>query len=254
MTRFDYKTFYERYDKFKRNNLPTPFWDRERQVLEYVFYDKDYCNNGYNVSNSLVDSFSNKLSFYYSFSSITITKDGNKKIGHRHAHTFEEVVRDLYDYPVSFSIPKKDEVYYSKQELSYLKILKNYLLLINLNDVEDTIRISRYRNKLVKKYQNAIILQVDNRVINNIIKGKCVFFAVKKSKYNIELKKYKKGELQYLVIDNKYNFRLLIEYVEKKKQKYKEVKKQVKVSGAKDNDEVIVSYFKVLEVFQQKRS
>ena len=250
MTEFDYKTFNKRYEKFKKNNLPTPFWDRERQVLEYVFYEKGYCNDGYNISTTLVDSFRSKLSFYYSFNSITITKDGKKKVGHRHEHTFEDVVRDLYDYPVSFSIPKKDEIYYSKQELSYLKVLKNYLLLVGLNDVEDVVRVSRYRNKLVKKYQNAIILKVDNRVINNIIKGKCTFFAVKKSKYNDELKKYKKGELQYLILDNKYNFRLLIEYVEKKKQKYQEVKKQVKVSNTKDNDEVMVNYFKVLEIFQ----
>ena len=249
MAGFDYKTFNKRYEKFKKNNLPTPFWDRERQVSEYVFYDKDYCNDGYFVSTTLADSFSNKLSFRYQFNSIIITKDGKRKIGHRHAHTFHDVGGDLYDYPVSFSTSKKDEIYYSKQELSYLKILKNYLLLIGLNDVEDTIRVSRYRNKLEKKYHNAIILQVDNRVISNIIKGKCVFFAVKKNKYNIELKKYKKGELQYLVIDKNYKFRLLIEYVEKKKQKYQEVKKQVKVSNVKDDDEVIVSYFKVLEVF-----
>ena len=253
MAQFDYKTFNLRYKKFKKNNLPTPFWDKERQVLEYVFYEKDYCNDGYNVSTNLVDAFSEKLSFRYQFNSITITKDGKKKIGHRHAHSFEEVVRDLYDYPVSFSIPKKDEIYYSKQELSYLKILKNYLLLIGLNDVEDNIRVSRYRNQLAKKYQNAIILQVDNREINNIIKGKCVFFAAKKNKYNKELKKYKKGETQYLVIDNKYNFRLLIEYVEEKKQIYHEIKKQVKVAKAKDNDEVIVYYFKVLEIFQTKK-
>ena len=245
MAEFDYKTFYKRYDKFKKNNLPTPFWDRERQVLEYVFYD-----NEFNINTNLVDSFRNKLSFYYAFNSITLTKEGIKKIGHRHEHTFEEVVRDLYDYPVSFNITKKDEIYYSKQELSYLKILKNYLLLVGLRDVEDNIRVSRYRNKLVKKYQNAIILQLDNREINNIIKNKRVFFAVKKGKYNKDLKKYKKGELQYLIIDNKYNFRLLIEYTEDKMQKYEEIKKQVKVSNTKDKDEVIVHYFKVLEVYK----
>ena len=245
MTEFDYKTFYKRYDKFKKNNLPTPFWDRERQVLEYVFYEDDF-----NISTNLVESFRNKLSFYYAFNSIIVTKEGLKKIGRRHEHTFEDVVRDLYDYPVSFSVSKKDEVYYSKQELSYLKILKNYLLLVGLRDVEDNIRVSRYRNKLVKKYKNAIILQVENHEIKDIIKGKRVFFAVKKDKYNKELKKYKKGELQYLVIDKKHNFRLLIEYVEKKQEKYQNIKKQVKVSMTKDTDDVIVYYFKVLEIFK----
>ncbi len=41
MKKFDYKTFCERYAKFRKNNLPTPFWDRERQVLEFVFYEED---------------------------------------------------------------------------------------------------------------------------------------------------------------------------------------------------------------------
>ena len=48
----------------------------------------------------------------------------------------------------------------------------------------------------------------------------------------------------------KYNFHLLIEYVEKKKQKYHEIKKQVKVSNTKDDDDVMVNYFKVLEIYK----
>ena len=247
---FDYKSFNKRYEKFRKNNLPTPFWDRERQVLEYVFYDESKRNKGYNICNNLTDSFSGKVDLYYPFNSIIITKEGGKKVGHRHEHTFESVVRDLYDYPVSFNIPKKDQDFYSKQELTYLKILKNYLLLVGLTDIPDNVRISRFRNKLVKKYQNCIIIHADNREINDIIKGKRVFFAVKKDKYNKELKKYSKGELQYLIVDNKNNFRLLIEYVEKKQEKYHDVKKQIKISKIKDTDDVMVYYFKTLEIFR----
>ena len=36
----DYKEFIKRYDQFKKNNLPTPFWDEERQTLEYVYFYK----------------------------------------------------------------------------------------------------------------------------------------------------------------------------------------------------------------------
>ena len=246
MAKFDYKTFNLRYEKFKKNNLPTPFWDRERQVLEYVFYAKDKMN----ISNNLTESFDNKLSLYYPFNSIIITKEGERKLGPCHAHSFENVIRDLYDYPESFNITRKDEIYYSKQELSYLKMLKNYFLLVGLTDITDNVSVSRYRNKLVKKYQNAIIVNLDNRHINDIIKGKCVFFAAKKNRSNKDLKKYDKGELQYLVVDNKYNFRLLIEYVEKKKQKYQEIKKQVKLSKTSDKEDVIVYYFRILEIFQ----
>ena len=241
MTRSNY-----RYEKFKKNNLPTPFWDKERQVLEYVFYDK----NDYSICSNLIDSLSNKFSLYYPFNCLVTGKDGNKKTGHCHEHTFEEVVRDLYNYPVSFSIPKKDEIYYSRQELEYLQILKNYLLLVGLDDIPDNVKVTRYRNKLAKKYQNAIIIKLSKKEINDIIKGKRVFFAVKKNRYNKDLKIYSKGELQYLIVDEKNNFRLLIEYVERKKQQYSEIKKQVKVSNTKDTDDMMIHYFKIIEVYK----
>ena len=246
MTKNINKTFNLRYEKFKKSTLPTPFWDKEREVLEYVFYEK----NEYNVCSNLSDALSNKFSLYYPFNCLITTKDGIRKIGQCHEHTFEDVVRDLYNYPVSFSISKKDEKYYSNQELDYLMILKNYLLLVGLDDIPDVVKISRYRNKLVKKYQNAIIIKSNNREINDIIKGKRVFFAVKKNRYNKDLKIYTKGEMQYLIVDEKNKFRLLIEYVEKKKQKYEEIKKQVKVSTAKDNDDMMIYYFKIIEMFK----
>ena len=31
--------FYKRFEKFKDHSLPTPVWDEERKVLEYVYYD-----------------------------------------------------------------------------------------------------------------------------------------------------------------------------------------------------------------------
>lgn len=36
--KFDYEEFNKRYDKFNKNNLLTPFWDEERQTLEYVYF------------------------------------------------------------------------------------------------------------------------------------------------------------------------------------------------------------------------
>ena len=202
MTKFDYKTFNLRYERFKKNNLPTPFWDRDRQVFEFVYNEKNSLQDNLNICNNLTDSFRNKFCLYYAYNSVIINKDGSKKIGRCHEHTFENVVRDLYNYPVSFNIPKKDECYYSKQELLYLKKLKSYLLFVGLTDIPDNVKVSRYRNKLVKKYQNAIVISLDNRQINDIIKGKCVFFAVKKNKYNKDLQKYNKGELQYLIMDS----------------------------------------------------
>ena len=33
------------YSRFKKNNLPTPFWDDERQTLEYVHFTPKPTNN-----------------------------------------------------------------------------------------------------------------------------------------------------------------------------------------------------------------
>ena len=246
MEKFSYKTFVKRYDKFKKNNLPTPFWDKERQIMEYVFYKKEELN----VHSSLNDSFNDIVSLYYPFNSVVFTSVGERKIGRCYEHSFESVIRNLYDYPFSFSISKNDEIYYSKQELEYLMILKSYLLFIGLGDIPDTVKVERFRNKLFKKYQNCIIIKLDNRSINNIIKGKTSFFAVKKNKDNNELKSYSKGEVQYLILDNKYNFKILIEYIERKKQKYKNVKKYVKIPKLNDNNDVMVDYFKIIEIYE----
>ena len=147
------KEFVKRYDKFKRNNLPTPFWDEERQTLEYVSYDSelDYWNNLFktededfdrklNVNYSIVEALEDIAftGFYYPytcgyFSLAKVTdEDHNLKIkkGHTHSHSFEQVVKSLYDFPESFSISKDEEQFYSKQQLKYLRRVQKYLLFI----------------------------------------------------------------------------------------------------------------------------
>lgn len=132
------KDFYKRYDKFKNNNLPTPYYDKERNVLEYVWFNEE----GLNVSDNIcwpLESLSN-TELYYSFSV--------GPIGHMHDHEFSNVVRMLYDYPISFNISKDEEEYYSKQELKYLKRIQEYLVSIGLKDIDPNkkVSINRYRN------------------------------------------------------------------------------------------------------------
>ena len=59
------KEFEKRYDKFKNSNLPTPFWDDERQTLEYVYY---YDNKPV-INNCLFEALADiaLTGFYYSF-------------------------------------------------------------------------------------------------------------------------------------------------------------------------------------------
>ncbi len=168
MTDLEYKEFVKRYEKFKGCNLPVPFWDEERQVKEYVYYDEDYYSNKVDESMYYIvtDNLGRALEglamtgLYYSYDcgGYREVEDGKYEffVGHTHAHAFEEVLRDLYDYPESFSISENDEEYYSKQELKYLKKIQDYLLSIGLKDKEEPqydsngeyiIPLDRYRNE-----------------------------------------------------------------------------------------------------------
>lgn len=157
MDKFDYETFNKRYDKFKNNNLPTPFFDEERQTLEYVYFDNKTDEESLslqintNLSKALEDIC--HVGLYYSFSTRDLeSKDVNY---HNHAHSFEEVIRALYNFPESFNIAQDEEQFYSKQELDYLKKLQSYLLLIGLKDIEHfDIPFERYQNKNHSKHND----------------------------------------------------------------------------------------------------
>lgn len=178
--------FQKRYKKFKKNNLPTPFFDDERQTFEYVYYSNDFFNNDSDkypeVNCKLTDALAN-IAFtglYYSFNckEIAYTKEGVKiTYGHSHAHSFDEVVRSLYDFSESFSIPKEDEKFYSEQELHYLRRVQKYLLFIGLKDIGETrkIPVSRYRNKNQEKYANLRIFSINNPCLEQIFAKKIDF-------------------------------------------------------------------------------
>ena len=191
MKKKEYQAFLERYDKFEKNNLPTPFWDEERQTLEYVYFNNsdglklkgiDYDNKlhiNYNLTDALGDLSS--TGFYYAYNSkLFQSKKINDEeienttiIGHTHAHSFEEVVHALYSFPESFSISRDDEQFYSMQELEYLRRVKKYLLFIGLKDSTSyKQKVGRYRNNKQKKYEGAFIYKYSNKEINSFIKGK----------------------------------------------------------------------------------
>jgi len=239
--------FIKRYDKFKDNNLPTPFWDEERQTLEYVYFN----NNELDVNYSLTESLGKIIctNFYYSYTSKNIYEsivDGKRitkeVIGHSHAHTFEDVVKALYNYPEVFSISKEEEQFYSKQELDYLRRLQKYLLFINMKDLSDN---SRYQNKLQSKYNNVCVYRFNDEIINNMINGSINFKA---NKY------YKDSESKFnhykaLIMDNDNNYRLYVEFTNSEIKQYKDIKNIYTINNLNDNDKVVVTYFNILEIF-----
>lgn len=130
-----------RYIKVKSCNLPYPFWNKKRQTFEWVRYSKDY--KCYCVEPSLVYSIGEVartgVTYHYKaklYGREFPTQTIKYRLMVNHCHSFEEVVMALYDYPETFFIPDDFLNEYSKQELSYLKEVKNYLLLIGLKDIK----------------------------------------------------------------------------------------------------------------------
>ena len=139
----EYQIFDKKFDKFKKYNMPYPFFDCERQVLEYVNKDMLMSDTGEQEYISRKPMLSEALSeiissfFYYSFNTRIEDEEGNTYSGHSHAHNFEEGVAACYAYPEHFDILEEDKKYYSEQQLLFLKRLKKYLLFIGIKDKVD---------------------------------------------------------------------------------------------------------------------
>ena len=255
----DYENFRKRYDKFKKYNLPTPFFDDERQTREYIWFNNSNDNELKENVTSTLSYAMEEIAFtqlYYSFNcrSFNAKMVGNKyvtdeKIGHNHAHSFEEVLELLYDFPESFKISKKDEIYYSRQELMFLRDVQKYLQFIGLKDIKWSPRSnSRYRNSKQKKYGNAYIHSFKNSVIKNIENGKRNFKVIHYIK-GYKPKIYKNGEFKALITNEKGDFKFFVEFTHEEIKNVKEIRKVYKNKSISDNDKVIVCYFKILEKF-----
>lgn len=245
----------EYYKKFEKNNLPTPFWDKERDTLEYVFYDDGRPIVSSNLCYSL--EHITCAGFYYSYSCRHLTSrlEDNKWVyevvdGHLHAHAFEEVVRDLYEYPEHFRISKEEEEFYSKQELQYLKNVQKYLLFIGVKDnLSPHKSMKRYRNPLQNKYKNIFVKHLSNEKMEDILNKKIDFLVYH---YNEEFSKdedYKPGEHRSLLADDNGDIKLLVEYTKARIKEYKDIKNLYTIKEAKDNEKVVVETIRIIEDF-----
>ena len=145
----------KRYKKIKSCNLPYPFWNKKRQTFEWVRYSKDY--KCYCVEPSLVYSIDEVartgVTYHYKaklYGREFPTQTIKYRLMVNHCHSFEEVVKALYDYPETFSVPDEFLDEYSKQELDYLKKAKKYLQLIELKDIKP----SKERELLDEKWND----------------------------------------------------------------------------------------------------
>ena len=241
----------KRFKKFKNFNLPASFYDKERNVSDYAYYDK---NNKLCYSSNLLDPFKEiiNIEFYYTCHSKYFIEDNNEIIieeGFYFSDSFEEIIELLYDFPESFKLLDDDKRKYNEQQIQFLTRLKNYLLLIGLKDLKNNkIPLDRYKNKLQEKYKDAHIIKFQNKILKDFIN----------KKYNFDYRKFildrqiinKEDNFKALLVDEDENFRLYIRFLDSEVKKYKEIKNIINDEKLKDEDEVVLRYFEILEIFK----
>lgn len=262
----EYKEFIKRYDKFKKNNLPTPFWDDERETFEYVYYNDEltYWDNVFksddevydrklNVNYNLIDALSDIAftGFYYSYSIGSL--ENKNELEHTHSHSFESVVKSLYDFPETFTISKDEEQFFSKQELEYLRRVQKYLLFIGLKDIESYKEEdkNRYKNVSQRKYGIAYIHKYTDDTLKSFMEGKRNFIVIVTDHLESykDYEEYPNHDRKELMVDVEDNFKLFVEYTHQEIKEYKDIKKVYNNKNLKDDDKVVVEYFKILEKF-----
>ena len=106
--------------------------------------------------------------------------------------------------------------------------------------------ISRYRNKKQEKYKNSYIYNYSNKLINDILNNKRDYVV---SKYNEYFKNIKFEKYTALILDEEDNIKLFMEYINREIKEYKDVKDICKIEDLQDNDKVVITYFNILEKF-----
>lgn len=178
-----------------------PIWKDDFYIMDEAYYD--YKNNkvDYKINTyyNIYEAFSKIIydNFYYSY---------NIDNHHMHNHNIEEVIRDLYNYPETFTILEDEEFLFSKQELRYLKRLKNFLNIIGLKDIKKYDRdylFERARNKKLKKIleYRRLNLEFANKIKDRKIdKFILKYYEIIHSNIN--------GK--YMLFDDNYNFICLL--------------------------------------------
>lgn len=255
--------FYKRYEKYKEHSLPTPVWDEERKVLEYVYYDNSVLeakeneyDTGVRVDPNLVESLGDicYINLMYTFTSKYFVQEQNDfvaQIGKSHAHTFQEVVRNLYDFPESFKIQKEDVEFYSRQQLEYLRRVQKYLLFLGLKDIESyQISHDRFKNINQHKYNKAFIYEYSKTTIEEFISKKRNFIINEyNERYHTEVEK--NVDYHALMTDELSNFKLYVHFTTRKVVTYKDIKEYYKDPSGKfkDEDKLVITHFDILEEF-----
>jgi len=231
--------FDKRYEKFKDNNLPTPFYDEERKVFEYVSFNENLFVDS-DLIYPLGDiSWSYLLYPYYIKDYARLENDNKAKLQlfHSHSHNFKDVLYDLYMHPESFKISDEDKEYYSRQELDYLDKIQKFLNLIKLKDIYKG-KKNRYNNNLYNKYKEAHFIRLDNDIINLMINNKLNYIV---SSINYDIGK------TFLILDKENNYKLFIKTTNKERCLYSDIKMYYPNDVYKDDTKLNKYSFEIVE-------
>lgn len=263
----------EKLEKYEGCVLPVVD-DRMNVYMEVSYYEnfgksnetiKTRVENVWSLYEGLSDVIN--FGFYYSFNTRLLlrTSDGkdSTKIGHSHAHSFDEVIREVYYNPESFSIDEEDYELYSKQELLFLHRLQNFLRVAGIKDldfVDKDSEIKRARSERVKElldYKQCRFKKADE-VIEGKINKLIVPFVSDKFL----------GDTKYIVVSVEGDYKGIVS-VKKEKIKFIDISKydidykmlgyesmddyiesiREKIGDYYDKDYVIVERYKVEEIF-----
>lgn len=240
----------KRYKKFKDCYLPYPYFDEKRDTFEWVKYFKTQ----YVVEPSLLYAIGDiaRVGVIYHYNVHKL----------EHCHCFDEVIHALYDYPESFTIPDEFLDEYSKQELLFLKYVKNYLLLIDLKDfrqseetckldsefdhiyskkhksIKDKIFLKSYQKKWrrikyennLKRYSNSKALEYQSYCLMNVDKkeiAKAIINGEKDYIININYSFSKPTENVRFLISYAGEFLGIVEACKEKIMKFKDLKEEM---------------------------
>ena len=241
MNELEYKEFSKRYEKFQENNLPTQFWDDERQTNEFVWYN----NGDLEIEQDLVYALGEiaKTSLYYPYTDKHIIGNNRKAVkGHNHAHSFQEVIIALYNTPESFKIEKEDQKYYSEQELNYIKNVQKYLLFIGLEDNSPANKTFRFNNKKHQQYINCRRLTLKQEEINKIKNKEQNYIILNYLRYDFE-------PYEALVLNKNGDYCLHILIKNRKLIKYEEINEEYIRNNYKSSDKLELNEIEIIEAF-----
>jgi len=157
------------------------------------------------------------------------------------------VVQSLYDFPESFKIEDDELVYYSKQELEYLRRVQKYLLFIGLKDLDSRKpKVDRFRNKKHAKYGGIPIHCYKEESLKDFLSGKRNF-TVGKWYEGFENREYE--DYYMLFADMEDNIKMYVKLIKKQEKRYDSIKDKFQDETLKEEDKVILTYFEIMEIF-----